>query len=165
MTDTKAARGNRSDETSMPSLMKIEVIRLTPEQANRAADVLLSVDQVQTDQSHLRSFLADSRNYFVAASVQERWIGYAIGYELPHPERPAGMLFLYSIDVAANHRRKGVGSRIIKFLRSIAETRHLAEVFVFTNHSNPAAVAFYKQTGGMIKNGDDLLFVYPTSNG
>jgi len=31
---------------------------------------------------------------------------------------------------------------------------------VFTNYSNPAAVAFYKSTGARIENGDDLLFVY-----
>jgi ribosomal protein S18 acetylase RimI-like enzyme len=143
----------------------MKVVRLTSRQVGAAVNVLASIEGARADRPHLRKFLADSRHYFIAVSSRNRWLGYALAYELPHPRRRAGAMFLYSIDVAKKYRRKGVGSLLIKFLKEVAASRGLTEIFVFTNHSNRGAVAFYKRTGGIIENGDDLMFVYPTKKG
>jgi len=45
--------------------------------------------------------------------------------------------------------------------RELSNRERPTEMFLFTNHSNATAVEFYKSTGAKIKNGDNLLFVYP----
>jgi len=35
--------------------------------------------------------------------------------------------------------------------------------FIFTNRSNVAATGLYRKLGGVAKNGDDLLIVFPMS--
>ena len=45
-------------------------------------------------------------------------------------------------------------------IREIARRERKMSAFVFTNHSNQAAVAFYESTGARAANGDDLMFVY-----
>ena len=71
------------------------------------------------------------------------------------------MLFLYSIEVAAEYRRQGVATALLAYLRRVADERRMKELFVIANRSNDAAVAFYKATGGVVE-GEDLCFVYST---
>ena len=68
----------------------------------------------------------------------------------------------YEVEVAPEFQRQGIGSALIDHILAIAR-RDGIETFVFTNHSNKAGVEFYKSTGGIIENGDDLLFVYPSA--
>ena len=72
------------------------------------------------------------------------------------------MLFLYSLGVLPQHRRLGVGTALLSFLRTLAESAGMRELFVFTTRSNVDAVEFYKASGGIMENSDDLLFVFPT---
>ena len=64
--------------------------------------------------------------------------------------------------MAEEFRRKGIGTALIGFILDVARQEGI-ETFVFTNHANEGAVAFYEHTGGVIENGDDLLFVYPAA--
>ncbi len=58
------------------------------------------------------------------------------------------------------HQRKGVGTALINYVRDVVREKKMHSAFVFTNYSNEGAVAFYKSTGALIENGDDLLFYY-----
>ena len=69
-------------------------------------------------------------------------------------------MFIYEIEVAPKHQRKGIGTALINFVLDIVRKEKMYSAFVFTNHSNEGAVAFYKSTGAVIENGDDLLFYY-----
>jgi ribosomal protein S18 acetylase RimI-like enzyme len=140
--------------------MNIQVSRLRESDAQNGAKVLDQFGK-QPDLNHLRQLLASDGHFFVAASISGAWAGYAHGYELVRPDH-GSMLFLYSLDVLPQYRRKGVGTALLSFMRTLAETRDMRELFVFTTRSNEAAVELYKATGGTIENGDDLLFVYPT---
>jgi len=110
--------------------------------------------------SHLEAFLADSRHYVFVAEVDRNVVGFLLAYELPRMDGETAMLFLYEIQVEQRYRRRGIGSDLIAMALETVRRNGWQEAFVFTNHSNPAAVAFYKSTGGRIESGDDLLFVY-----
>ena len=99
-------------------------------------------------------------HFFLAASVDNAWVGFAYAYELPRPDG-ASMLFLYSIEVASEYRRRGVATALLSYLRDVVDERRMKELFVIANRSNDAAVAFYRATGGVVEPGEDLCFVYP----
>jgi ribosomal protein S18 acetylase RimI-like enzyme len=69
-------------------------------------------------------------------------------------------MFIYEIDVASTYQRKGVGTALINHVREIVRREKMMNAFVFTSYSNKDAVEFYKRTGGIVENGDDLMFVY-----
>lgn len=68
--------------------------------------------------------------------------------------------FIYEIDVAEKYRRKYVGMALIHHVRQIVIEEKVMNAFGFTSYSNKGALEFYKNTGGRIENGDDLMFVY-----
>ncbi len=140
--------------------MKPIISRFGSEDVESAAKVLSQFTQQQPPMDRLREFLALDTHYFVAASMAGSWAGWAYAYELTRPDGQS-MLFLYSIEVAAEFRRQGVATAMLSYLRRVADERRMKELFVIANRSNDAAVAFYKATGGVVE-GEDLCFVYPT---
>ena len=139
--------------------MKIKVTRFGIDELQAAAEVIRKFG-LRSTQSRLRSLLACNRNFFIVAAAGRASAGFTYGYELLRPD-DASMLFLYSIDVLPQYRRAGVATAIMSYLRKEVRRRHMKELFVFTRRSNRPAVELYKATGGIIENGDDLLFVYP----
>jgi ribosomal protein S18 acetylase RimI-like enzyme len=111
-------------------------------------------------EAHFRDLLSDPANILLVAESAGKVIGFAWAHGLGRLAQERQHLFQYEIEVDARHQRKGCGRELMNALLSEADSRQ-AEVFVLTNHSNPGAVSFYKSLGGVPKNGDDLLFVYP----
>lgn len=105
--------------------------------------------------------LSNEANFFIVAEVEKDLAGFIWAYRLERLHRNPFVIFLYEIEVAARYRRKGIGTALINFIRELSNREEPMELFLFTNYSNAAAVEFYKSTGAKIKNGDDLLFVYP----
>ncbi len=70
------------------------------------------------------------------------------------------MLFLFSLDVAENHRRKGIATALIKAFKQIGKDLGCAEAFVFTSARNSPAMGLYESTGGTRTNPDDVMFEY-----
>ena len=140
--------------------MNIAVIRFDSNELHTAAEVFEQFGP-PVDREGLRNFLTSARNFLLAASLDGAWAGIGIGFQLGRPDG-GSMLFLYSLDVLPQYRRRGVATALLTFVRELAEKEGMEELFVFTTRSNRAAVEFYKATGGIIENGDDLLFVYPT---
>ena len=137
------------------------ISRFRSEDVESAARVMLQFTQQQPPMDGLRKFLALDSHYFVAASMEGSWAGWAYAYELPRPDGQS-MLFLYSIEVAAEYRRQGVATAMLSYLRRVADEHRMKELFVIANRSNVAAVALYKATGGVVE-GEDLCFVYSTN--
>jgi len=136
------------------------VRRLGPGDEALAAEVARRFKDRQVSVSHLRGFLADARHYVFVAEVDRDVAGFLLAYHLPRMDGERAMLFLYEIQVDPRYRRRGIGSDLIALALETVRNNEWKKAFVFTNHSNPAAVAFYKSTGARIENGDDLLFVY-----
>jgi ribosomal protein S18 acetylase RimI-like enzyme len=112
--------------------------------------------------SYLQQLLANPVNYLIVAEVSGQLAGFLYAHRIDRLSRAETQIFIYEVEVAPEFQRQGIGSALIDHILAIAR-RDGIETFVFTNHSNKAGVEFYKSTGGIIENGDDLLFVYPSA--
>ena len=141
--------------------MNIVISRFRSEDAGAAATVLLQFTGRPALLDRLTTFLAADSHYFLAASIADEWVGFAYAYELSRPD-DTSMLFLYSIDVHSDYRRRGVATALLSYLRRVADQHRMKELFVIADRSNDAAVSFYGATGGVVEGGDSLCFVYPS---
>jgi ribosomal protein S18 acetylase RimI-like enzyme len=85
-------------------------------------------------------------------------VGVVIGYELPRLLRAGTGMLLYSIDVAATHRRRGVGRALVAGLRELARERGCDATWLLTNASNEPAMALYAAAGLVRPNPDDVMW-------
>jgi ribosomal protein S18 acetylase RimI-like enzyme len=138
--------------------MSVKIARLGEEDLDRAADNCALFRKMESSPERLRQFLADDCNIFVAAEVNDRPVGQALGYILQRWDVQPPMLFLYSIDVVESYRRKGVGRHLVKRFLQIGRERGFGNAFVFTNASNKPAMSLYKELGGTRTNLDDVMF-------
>jgi aminoglycoside 3-N-acetyltransferase I len=140
--------------------MRLEVKRLEPQHASLAADVVRCFAAKDVSLEYLGRFLANPANYLIVAHVESEPVGFLLAYALERLKEESHKMFIYEIEVAEGYRRKGIGTALIGYVRDIVKRKKMANAFVFTNHSNEDAVAFYKSTGAEVEGGDDLLFVY-----
>lgn len=141
--------------------MNIVISRFGSDDASSAAAVWSQFARHPPPLDRLGEFLANDAHYFLAASLADAWVELAYAYELPRPDG-AAMLFLYSLDVHPDYRRRGVATALLSFLRRIVAERGLAKLFVIADCANEPAVALYRATGGLVEHGESLCFVYPS---
>lgn len=140
--------------------MEVRVRKLGPDDTATARALIRVFHERAVSEAYLAGLLADSSNLLLVAEAAGEVIGFVWAHWLDRLARERKHMFLYEIEVAPPHRRKGVGTELMAAVFSEARSSR-ADVFLFTNHSNPGAVRFYRHLGGTAKNGDDLLFVYP----
>jgi len=117
------------------------------------------------DVEAVRHYLADERNIFLIAYEGGEAIGFLRGTELGQLRSLRKQMFLYEMAVEESHRRRGVGTALVKAL--LRECRDLGcdEVFVFTDPANEAAVRLYRSTGAVTETPADRMFVYSLRSG
>src|SRR3954468_23577220 len=91
--------------------------------------------------------LADADLINIVALDAGRVIAFIYGHVLRRFE--ATSLFIYSVDTAESHRRRGLAKAMLQALAAEGRTGRWDEMFVFTNRSNPAAMALYASAGGV----------------
>jgi ribosomal protein S18 acetylase RimI-like enzyme len=109
-------------------------------------------------------FFNDSNNILLVAYTNGIPSGFLYAYILSSLKTPYPKMFLYSIDVFENYRRKGIASNLVTELKKLANLNHCSEIFVLTNKSNEPAMNLYTKTGASVENNDDVLFVYDRVN-
>jgi aminoglycoside 3-N-acetyltransferase I len=112
------------------------------------------------DVAAVRSYLADERNVFLIAYEGSEAIGFLRGTELGQLRSKRKQMFLYEIAVAEEFRRRRVGTALISALLKDCRELGFAEVFVFTDPANEAAVGLYRSTGATTETPADRMFVY-----
>ena len=112
---------------------------------------------------YLATVLANPSNLLLVAELDDSVIGFLFGDFIERLRLATSQLFIYELQVAAEHRRRGVAVALMSSALKRAAAQGV-DAFVFTNHSNAAAAALYRKLGGVVKNGDDLLFVFPTGH-
>jgi ribosomal protein S18 acetylase RimI-like enzyme len=143
------------------SKVKPKIRRLESGDAATAAALIRQFHSSVVPPDRIESLLSNEWNFLVVAEVEGDLAGFVWAYRLERLYGNPFVIFLYEIEVAPAYRRKGVGAELITFIRELSNRERPTEMFLFTNHSNAAAVEFYNSTGAQMKNGDDLLFVYP----
>ena len=83
-------------------------------------------------------------------------VGFVYGYVLRRYE--AVSFFIYSVDVAETHQRRGLAGAMLARLSELGRAGRWDEMFVFTNAANAPAMALYASAGGVRPNRDDVMF-------
>ncbi|MFN8179710.1 MAG: GNAT family N-acetyltransferase [bacterium] len=135
--------------------------RLTTGDEARARDVALTFKSADVPAEHAARFLADPAHVLVVAEAAGELAGFLLAYRLERLDRAGAQLFVYEIDVAPAHRRRGIGTRLMEYVRRLVDQESLMEAFVFTSRDNAPAVSPYTGTGGKIEEDGGVLFVYP----
>ncbi len=119
----------------------IEAVSLTDE----------DVPSVERATAHL----ADQDLINIVARDEGRVVAFIYGHVLRRFE--ATSLFIYSVDTAESHRRRGIAKAMIAALAAEGRTGRWDEMFVLTNAGNAAAMALYASAGGVSPPPDDVV--------
>jgi ribosomal protein S18 acetylase RimI-like enzyme len=92
--------------------------------------------------------LADPRAFFLVAFDEDEPVGFVLAHELPRRHGDASHLFVYDLEVAETHRRRGIATALLGELAALARERGIASGFVLTEPDNDAANALYRSVGG-----------------
>jgi aminoglycoside 3-N-acetyltransferase I len=94
------------------------------------------------------ALLADPRTLMLVAFDGERPVGLVLAHVLPRRHGDRGKLFVYEVDVAESHRRRGIASALLARLGELARERGIPSGFVLTEPDNGPANALYRDAGG-----------------
>ena len=92
--------------------------------------------------------LADPRTLLLVAFDGERPVGFVLAHELPRRHGEPASLFVYEIDVAESHQRRGIAAALLARLAGLARGRGIGTGFVLTEPDNGPANALYRSAGG-----------------
>jgi aminoglycoside 3-N-acetyltransferase I len=95
-----------------------------------------------------QALLADPRTLMLVAFDGDDPVGFVLAHELPRRHGPRAKLFLYEVDVAETHRRRGIASELLARLGELARDRGIRTGFVLAEPDNGPANALYRSVGG-----------------
>jgi aminoglycoside 3-N-acetyltransferase I len=94
------------------------------------------------------ALLADPRTLLLVAFDSERPVGFVLAHVLPRRHGDPAELFVYEVEVAESHRRRGIASALLARLGDLARERGIRSGFVLTEPDNGPANALYRDAGG-----------------
>ena len=139
---------------------EIEIKRLGTGDEDLLWTVIAVFEGAQGTAAHLSKVLADDSNIVIVAHYGGEPAGFLLAHRLRRIKDPSNKIFLYDIEVAGLHRRKGVGRALVSHLLEVAKRERSKTVFVFTNHDFKGAPDFYDATGAEMEGDSELLYVY-----
>ncbi|MCU0543210.1 MAG: GNAT family N-acetyltransferase [Oscillatoriaceae cyanobacterium Prado104] len=138
-------------------MKELSIARLTPDEWQKAQASIELFWDVAPSQETIVKFLSNSHHILLSAQLDDLPVGQVIAYILDRWDKNESMLFLYSIDVAETHQRRGIGKALIAAVRKLGRSQGCSEAFVFANESNLPAMQLYQSTGGKRSNPDDVV--------
>lgn len=91
--------------------------------------------------------LADRRALMLVAFDGGLPVGFVLAHELPRRHGDRSKLFVYEVDVAPSHRRRGIASALLAQLAELARERGIRAGFVLSETDNGPANALYRDAG------------------
>ena len=90
-----------------------------------------------------------SSDYFIvlAALKNGAVVGGLAAYELQKFEQERSEIYIYDLAIAAEHRREGIATALIRELKKIAVSRTAYVIFVQADHGDDPAIALYTKLG------------------
>lgn len=110
-------------------------------------------------------FLTNPENWFYAAILQNRIIGFAYGYELRRLDSQGNMLYIHEVGVMEEYQRQGVGYRMMSELKNVCRKKGICRYFLSAYQHNAGANALYKKLGGTVSSeslGKDTNYYFET---
>ena len=94
-----------------------------------------------------QTFLASPAALAFVASEGEEIFGWCWGYHLIRPDA-SSMLHLHRVEVAQEHRRRGIGRALLRAFMSAGARAGASRMFLTTAEANAPARALYESLGG-----------------
>ena len=140
--------------------MAVAIRTLSAHDVAAAQVVVRRFHSAALSDGYLESVLLNTANLLlVAEEAADGVVGFLYAHWIDRLYSESTQLFIYEVEVDEAHRRSSVGTSLLAAALAHAQQRG-ARAFVFTNHSNRAAIRLHEKVGGIVKNGDDLLFVF-----
>ena len=107
--------------------------------------------------------LADERTLLLVAFDGATPVGFVLAHDLPRRHGDRSGLFVYEVDVAETHWRRGIASALLGRLAELARERGIRAGFVLTEPDNLAANALYASVGG--SSHPDVMWTFSYEDG
>ena len=102
---------------------------------------------VPPDDDYITTWLATPSVIALVAENGPTVAGGLVAYVLPKFEQRRSEIYIYDLAVAADQRRRGVASRLIAELQSMAADFGAWVVYVQADYADPPAIALYEKLG------------------
>jgi ribosomal protein S18 acetylase RimI-like enzyme len=127
--------------------MTIEIKVLQRGDESTLMNVAPGVFDNPIDAELTREFLEDPRHHIAVAIDNGLVVGFASGVHYVHPDkRPE--LWINEVALAPTHRRRGLGTAVLKALLEVGRAHRCSMAWVLTYRNNGAAMALYSSVGG-----------------
>src|SRR5215203_550557 len=135
----------------MPDDLKIKKLRSDEAKLAKELFTFFQIDDgvenpTQASEEYLTKLLERPDFHVVVAIDNGVVIGGLTAYELLKYKSETTEMFLYEINVAATHRRKGVASALIEFLKETCAEKNIKSMFVLAEADNLPAVRLYEKS-------------------
>lgn len=99
------------------------------------------------DDAWLEGLLMKEHIAVLAALSGGEVVGGLVAYELDKFERARREFYIYDLAVDAGHRRRGIATALIGYLRTIAAQRGARVIYVQADDGDDPAIALYRTLG------------------
>jgi GNAT superfamily N-acetyltransferase len=140
--------------------MAIEIKILGPQDGSVLAEVASGVFDDPIDLGRADEFLADPRHHLAVAVEDGRVVGFVSAVHYVHPDKPRPELWINEVSVAATHRGRGLGTRLLRSVFDVARGLGCAEAWVLTDRANTAAMRLYAVAGSRETPTDHVMFTF-----
>lgn len=113
---------------------------------------------------YLAAFLSDPRHLMFVALEDDVVVGMVSGVEYFHPDKPPQM-WINEVGVAAAHRRRGLGRRLVAALVDAARRRGCVYAWLGTEQDNVIAQACFRSVPGVETAQPFLLYEWDLEDG
>jgi len=98
-------------------------------------------------EKYLRSLLTKSDFIVVVATAEDQVVGGLAAYVLEKFEQERREIYIYDLAVQEQHRRRGIATKLIDFLRHIARESGAYVIYVQADKGDEAAIKLYESIG------------------
>jgi aminoglycoside 6'-N-acetyltransferase I len=145
--------------------MAIEIKILGPQDTGVLADLAPDVFDDPIDVGRADEFLADPRHHLAVAVEDGRVVGFVSAVHYVHPDKPRPELWINEIGVAATHRGRGLGTRLLGAVFAVARRLGCAEAWVLTDRANEAAMRLYAAADSTGAPTEHVMFTFELDTG
>jgi GNAT superfamily N-acetyltransferase len=145
--------------------MAIEIKVLGPHDAGVLKHVAPDAFDDAINAPRAQEFLADPRHHLAVALDDGLVVGFVSALHYVHPDKPRPELWINEVGVAATHRRRGVGTRLLRAVFAVARGLGCAEAWVLTDRANSAAMRLYAAAGSLHQPTDHVMFTFRLRDG
>ena len=156
-----ASQTTPADRTTLSRIMR--ALRLVtvplPHLAGLAAAVRVDLD----DRIPTMGIFASGRlvaNPAFTARLSGDDLVFVLAHELPRRHGDRSKLFVYEVNMAETHRRRGIAKALHTRLADLARERGIRVGFVLTDADNAAGNALYRSVGGASREVVEWEFPY-----